>query len=877
MNFTIGKKIGLGFGIVIALMAVSAGVGYWKLNQMMAVEDRVIELRYPTVRSADQMMNGMNHSLAALRGYMILGKDPSKADLFTKDRQAAWEEIDSALATMQEFSKTWTDPTNIERLEQLTAEIEQFRTAQAEIEQIAQTVENIPATKLLLEEAAPKTKILGTQITRMIDLEAEYDTSSILDASQGAVGAMQLAKVIAEQVITDRAYYTKNVIGKLKNETEFFKAGSDFHNTKGAIPLPATFVRETSNGLGEDAGYRYDLLSKWNINEEMGLRDDFEEQAWKSLSADPETHYAEFVRVGAGVEYRYASADVANVQGCISCHNNHGDSPKTDFQLGDLMGILVVSTAVTQDPAVADILVSLGSTDGTKANVTEADAQSLLDNVIQRKALLGMMADTRGTLGLGLGAVRAYLLSGDESFKDQFDTLWSKNTRRFGQIADNLYLLTPEQREAYDIFKETREAFDPLPPQMFAIRGGDSWNLANQWLGTKAAPRARQIKSVLGEMLVSQENLVKTDQDVLASAGQALTYTMILTTVVATIIGCIVAVFLSRRIAQALLRVVGRAEEIAAGDLTGNELDIRSQDEIGSLTTAVNAMSGSLKSIVTNLNMASNQVASAATEIASTSDEMARGSDEQTAQISQVSAAMEEMSTSIIEVARKSSEAASQAKKAGDDAGDGGEIVQNTVVEIDAIAQQVADTSQSVAALGSKSEEIGQIIDVINDIADQTNLLALNAAIEAARAGEHGRGFAVVADEVRKLAERTTKATEEVGTSIGEIQDETKRAVERMEGARQQVTKGVELANEAGTSLEGIVGGANSVSGEINDIAAAAEEQSATAEEISQTIESVAGVVRQSAEGASQAATAAAQLSGNAEELQQLIAQFKVA
>ncbi len=365
-----------------------------------------------------------------------------------------------------------------------------------------------------------------------------------------------------------------------------------------------------------------------------------------------------------------------------------------------------------------------------------------------------------------------------------------------------------------------------------------------------------------------------TTNEVLAPARALRTQIIVLAVILAAVSG-LISIFFARSLVKPILGILGVTETLASGDLTAR-LDESRKDELGRLSVAVNTMTTKLSTLISGIQQSTQQVSSASAEIAASSEELATGADQQTAQISQVSAAIEEMSTSIIEVARKSSEAATQAEQAGNDAGDGGEIVQNTVTEIDAIAQQVADTAQAVASLGEKSQEIGQIIDVINDIADQTNLLALNAAIEAARAGEHGRGFAVVADEVRKLAERTTKATEEVGTSIGEIQDETKKAVERMDGARDQVTKGVELANEAGSSLERIVNGSTKVAGEINDIAAAAEEQSATAEEISQTIESVASVVRQSSEGASQAATAAAQMSGNAEELQGMIAQFKV-
>jgi methyl-accepting chemotaxis protein len=192
------------------------------------------------------------------------------------------------------------------------------------------------------------------------------------------------------------------------------------------------------------------------------------------------------------------------------------------------------------------------------------------------------------------------------------------------------------------------------------------------------------------------------------------------------------------------------------------------------------------------------------------------------------------------------------------------------------INDSVSASAASVQELGKRGTQIGEIIAVINDIADQTNLLALNAAIEAARAGEHGRGFAVVADEVRKLADRTTKATEEIGESIQAIQTETGDAVERMNAGTAEVERGVELATGAGESLRRIVAGARDVAGMIRSIAAAAEQQSAASEEVSRNVESISSVTRQSSEGAGQAATAAAELSAKAERLQGLVARFKL-
>jgi methyl-accepting chemotaxis protein len=202
--------------------------------------------------------------------------------------------------------------------------------------------------------------------------------------------------------------------------------------------------------------------------------------------------------------------------------------------------------------------------------------------------------------------------------------------------------------------------------------------------------------------------------------------------------------------------------------------------------------------------------------------------------------------------------------------------VRQTVEEITKIADDVKRSAEAVTSLGKKGEQIGQIIEVINDIAEQTNLLALNAAIEAARAGEHGRGFAVVADEVRKLAERTTTATEEVARSIKEIQADTDGAVKRIESGSKRVAKGVELANNAGGALGKIVDASHSVASMVESIAAAAEEQSAASEQISRSIEQINAVTLESTQGAQQAAQAATQLSQQAELLQSMVGKFKL-
>ncbi|MEM1212143.1 MAG: methyl-accepting chemotaxis protein [Planctomycetota bacterium] len=333
---------------------------------------------------------------------------------------------------------------------------------------------------------------------------------------------------------------------------------------------------------------------------------------------------------------------------------------------------------------------------------------------------------------------------------------------------------------------------------------------------------------------------------------------------------------LIRMLVGSARRVLEVLSSVAEGDLTREPIALKNSDEMGELARATDQMSEALQEVIRDVTAAAHEVAGASGEIATSSEEIARGMGEQTMQVQQVSSAVEEMSASIVEVARKSSDAAGSAEQSGNAATEGGVVVNDTIQGMHAISEAVTASAQSVEELGKRGEQIGEIIAVINDIADQTNLLALNAAIEAARAGEHGRGFAVVADEVRKLADRTTQATDEIGSSIQAIQTETTEAVGRMSTGTEQVTSGVAKASAAGDSLKQIVGSAQDVAGMIRSIASAADEQSAASEEVARSIETISSVSQRTAEGGEKAAQAAGLLSQKAETLQALCRRFKL-
>ncbi|MBI2418539.1 MAG: methyl-accepting chemotaxis protein [Ignavibacteriales bacterium] len=316
-------------------------------------------------------------------------------------------------------------------------------------------------------------------------------------------------------------------------------------------------------------------------------------------------------------------------------------------------------------------------------------------------------------------------------------------------------------------------------------------------------------------------------------------------------------------------------EKMAAGDIT----DRISNDYPGDysiLKESINKFGEAMCDALHRVAEGVEATASASSQISSSTEEMAAGSQEQSSQTAEIASAVQQMTATILESTANVTRAADFAHKAGNIAKDGGTAVQETIKGMNRITKVVEDAARTVQELGASSEQIGQIVQVIDDIADQTNLLALNAAIEAARAGEQGRGFAVVADEVRKLAERTTKATKEIGGMIKQIQQNTGGAVKSMTLGTEEVKRGTLLANKAGSSLEEIISSVNSVISEINQVAATSEEQSSAAEQISKNIESISAVIHESASGTQQIARASEDLNKLTDNLQNLVSQFRI-
>jgi len=392
----------------------------------------------------------------------------------------------------------------------------------------------------------------------------------------------------------------------------------------------------------------------------------------------------------------------------------------------------------------------------------------------------------------------------------------------------------------------------------------------------RATPINRAMKQSLGNMTDSFDKLVDESKEELKAQNRSLNLTLTGIALAALGIGVAIAVFLNRSISGATRSVLMRAEAIAEGDLTCDDLKVQTQDELGDLTRAINRMSENLKRMILAILENSEQVASASDELSSSATLQAQGADHQKDQTAQVATAMQEMSCTVQQVSEDCSRAAEASIRAAETAREGGVIVEKALTQMRAISDSVGATAKKIGELGRSTEQIGRIAGVIDDIADQTNLLALNAAIEAARAGEQGRGFAVVADEVRKLAERTTTATKEIAQMITVIQDGTQGAVKAMEIGSQQVEAGVTSTARAGESLRQIIQMSEEVGSMIAHIATAATEQSGATADVNQSVDQIAQLVKESAVAAQQSAVACQNLSELALALRNMVSSFKL-
>ncbi|GGH41679.1 methyl-accepting chemotaxis protein [Paenibacillus silvae] len=419
---------------------------------------------------------------------------------------------------------------------------------------------------------------------------------------------------------------------------------------------------------------------------------------------------------------------------------------------------------------------------------------------------------------------------------------------------------TAEESEMFRKLESQYENYMKLYDQgvTLAISNDDAGFI--QFLKVTLKPPGDEVVKTLSSLVelnvnLAQQNNAKSEQ----AYSNALTVTIVLV-VGSVLFSILIGVIISRSISRPLMAMLDLATEVAGGNLTLKS-DISSKDEVGQLAVALNRMVDNLKMLINNIVMNSQSVAASSEQISASTQEIASTSTSQSSEAGNISELFKELSLAINSVAASAEEAAELSNDTVKTAREGGHVVQTSLEGMQAV-------NMKMAKLEEDSRKIGDIIEVIDDIAEQTNLLALNAAIEAARAGEQGRGFAVVADEVRKLAERSGEATKEITTIIKVMQENTKQSV-------QAVADSVEQSSKTGAAFDQIIEMVNNSSQKVNEIAAACEEEAAQAAEVMSSVESISASSEESAAASEETAATCQSLAHLAEELAQSAAAFK--
>ncbi|MEN5036475.1 methyl-accepting chemotaxis protein [Pseudomonas sp. TWI929] len=391
-----------------------------------------------------------------------------------------------------------------------------------------------------------------------------------------------------------------------------------------------------------------------------------------------------------------------------------------------------------------------------------------------------------------------------------------------------------------------------------------------------ASEQALQSMAEQGTLLLQTSQAMTTSQTEVrdAAAAQAKTLLMI-ATALALALGLLAAWAITRQIIIPLRQTLRAAERVASGDLTQN-LQVNRRDELGQLQASMQRMTQGLRELIGGIGDGVTQIASAAEQLSAVTEQTSAGVNNQKVETDQVATAMNQMTATVHEVARNAEQASEAALMADQQAREGDRVVGEAVTQIERLAGEVVNSSEAMNQLKAESDKIGSVLDVIKSVAQQTNLLALNAAIEAARAGEAGRGFAVVADEVRSLAQRTQQSTEEIEELIAGLQSGTQRVASVMDSSRQLTDSSVELTRRAGSSLETITRTVSSIQAMNQQIATAAEEQTAVAEEINRSVMNVRDISDQTSAASEETASSSVELARLGTHLQGLVGRFKL-
>lgn len=481
-----------------------------------------------------------------------------------------------------------------------------------------------------------------------------------------------------------------------------------------------------------------------------------------------------------------------------------------------------------------------------------------------------------GILRLRLESIRITVTTDEQQRQTRIASLSGYRSTLHNTISNyEPLVIGPAERELYQpVASDVQQYFklsDELEP---LLRSGDN-AAAIVLINTRISPMTNTLQDKLTKLTdFNDEGAKRAGLDAAStySNGVSLVIGLLAVTVILTVV---LAAVLTRSITSPISEALAVAERIAGSDLS-QEIGISGRDEAGRLLAALARMQSNLRETIARIADSSTQLASASEEMTAVTEDASRGLVRQNDEVNQAATAVTEMSAAVDEVARNAEAAAQSSRESMEFTRSGIENVAQTLKAIESLASNVSSTGEQVKALSGRAQDISKVVEVIRAIAEQTNLLALNAAIEAARAGEQGRGFAVVADEVRALAHRTQQSTQEIEQMISAIQADSTQAVSAMNVSAQMASSSISVAQNADLSLKQIAGTITQINERNLLIATASEEQAQVAREADQNLTSIRELSVQSSAGASQTASACAEMANLAIELNHLVARFKV-
>ncbi|MGL5374996.1 MAG: methyl-accepting chemotaxis protein [Aeromonas veronii] len=492
-------------------------------------------------------------------------------------------------------------------------------------------------------------------------------------------------------------------------------------------------------------------------------------------------------------------------------------------------------------------------------------------------------------IGDSLGELRRYelgyfVVAAEPLKRDEYRNIASQQLNSIAQqLIAHDKTIWPEdvaERRTFDTVKSDWDRYVALHQRVKQLQDSDQLAEAQRIFLEEGVPLYTALSKSVASLIQINHGYASESRSDIVDSYQSANLSVTIALVLGLILVVVLSVVLTRQIRDPLIMLARQAQRIANGDLGQGELqqwirDSRfNRDELGQLGSAINRMQGSLSDLVSEIAGSVSQLSSAVEEVSAISSQSASGMAIQQNEVSQVATAMNEMQSTVNEVARNTTDAMSAAKDASRTSAAGSEVVRSSIASIEEVSVKIEQAGTVVQQLEADSANISVVLDVIRDIAGQTNLLALNAAIEAARAGEQGRGFAVVADEVRSLAQRTQDSTAEISKMIELLQSRAAEAGNAMQLSRHQMQESVGLARDAGTSIETINGAVVRITDMNTLIATATEEQNAVTEELNRSIVNIHNAADENAQGAHQIAQACVELSKLANTLHHMTQRF---